>query len=143
VNATIIGTLIGGVLLFLSSILVPVIAKRLNKATDAATNAEKLSTSAVKIVEKLESRLDETENELGQTKSRCDQCLEDLGVAISRADAAEARADAAERRADRNDRTNTALIDAWTEALPLLEADAEATKFLRATIRAARQARYE
>jgi hypothetical protein len=64
VNATILGALGTGVLVFLSSLLVPVISKRLNKATDAAHNAEttassaeKISGSALKIVERLEKGL--------------------------------------------------------------------------------------
>lgn len=142
-NGTVVGTLLGGLLLFLSSLLVPVISKRVNKATDAADSAQKLSASAVALASGFQERIEATED-------RCNECLAELKIAIGRADAAERRADAAERRADsaerradRNDRTNSALIDAWTEAIPLLDADNEATKFLRATVRAARQARYE
>lgn len=83
-------------------------------------------------------------------EEKCDECVEAISEATSRAKAAEDRADAAERRADaaevradRNDRTNAALIDAWNAALPPLAADNEATKYLRATIRAAEHARHK
>lgn len=149
-NGTVIGTLLGGLLLFISSILVPVITKKLNKRIDDATSAEKFTDIAAKLTSNMDVRLEKAEAKLETTQTRCDECLKELAVAITRADdaekradAAERRADAAERRADRNDRTNSALIDAWQEALPLLDADTEATRFLRATIRAARQARYE
>ena len=90
------------------------------------------------------------DKDIVRLEEKCDECVEALAEATSRAKAAENRADAAERRADsaelradRNDRTNAALIDAWNAALPLLAADNEATKYLRATIRAAEHARYE
>ncbi len=110
-------------------------------------NKTDIADKVAQVWERTNSRLDK---DLATLDAKCDQCLMDLDQAIKRADAAERRADAAEqraelaeRRADRNDRTNSALIDAWTAALPLLAADHEATKYLRATIRAAREARYE
>jgi hypothetical protein len=147
---TIVGLLSGGGFIFIATIFGPVITKRLNKNADETTNAEKLTGIAVTLVKPLQERIDEAEEKITQTTARCDECLAKLKTAAARADAAEARANqaeqraaAAERRADRNDRTNTALINAWEIALPLLAADAEATKFLRVTIRAANQARYE
>lgn len=148
-NATIIGTLAGGVLLFLSSILVPVISKRLNKRIDDATSAEKFTVIAEKLTTRLDSRLEKTETQLqdtevklSKTETKCNQCLQDLERAIARADRAEHRADKAERRAAQIDRSNAALIDAWTAALPLLDANAGETLALRTAIAAARNARH-
>lgn len=74
-NGTVIGALIGGVLVFLSSLLVPVITKRMNKATDAAHNAEtaassaeRISGSALKIVERLEKDCQRCDERLATTK---------------------------------------------------------------------------
>lgn len=81
-NAGIVGGLITGVLLFLSSLLVPVISKRLNKATDAASNAErsattaeKLSGSALKIVERLETDCKRCDERLAMTKGALESLI--------------------------------------------------------------------
>lgn len=81
-NAGILGALGTGVLVFLSSLLVPVISKRLNKATDAAHNAEasassaeKISGSALKIVERLEKDCQRCDERLGTTKGALESLI--------------------------------------------------------------------
>lgn len=81
-NGTIVGALIGGVLVFLSSLLVPIITKRMNKATDAAhnaeltaTSAEKISGSALKIVERLEKDCQRCDERLGFTKGALESLI--------------------------------------------------------------------
>jgi hypothetical protein len=83
VNATILGALGTGVLVFLSSLLVPVISKRLNKATDAAHNAEttassaeKISGSALKIVERLEKDCARCDERLTLTKGALESLIQ-------------------------------------------------------------------
>lgn len=120
-NATVVGTLAGGVLLFLSSILVPVISKRLNKATDAAVSAKTLSESAVALASGFKERIEDTEE-------RCNSCLKELS--------------AMKKRAEKRDRSLDAVHDALLEIVPLLDADAESTMKLRAVIQTVRQARY-
>jgi hypothetical protein len=122
VNGTVIGTLAGGVLLFLSSILVPVISKRLNRATDAATSAETLSKTAVSLTTEMKDRMVSAEK-------KCDECLGALG---------EMR-----RRAERRDRSLDAVHAALLEIVPLLPADSTETAMLRAAIHTVQQARYE
>lgn len=82
-NATIIGGLVGALLVFMSSLLVPIVTKKLNKATDAAENAEKsansaekLSTSALKIVERLEKDCQRCDARLIVTKGALESLIQ-------------------------------------------------------------------
>lgn len=82
-NATIVGGLIGGILVFMSSLLVPIISKRMNKASDAAenaersaTSAEKLSISALNIVERLEKDCRRCEVRLGAAKGALESLIQ-------------------------------------------------------------------
>lgn len=127
--SAVVGTLVGGVLLFISSIFVPIISKKLNKATDAASSAEKISAGAEKnagmalrIAETLEEKVESAE-------TRCRECLGEL--------------DDMKRRADKRDKALDAIHAALVEIVPLLAATPAATKLLRAAIRTVRQARYE
>lgn len=120
-NGTVIGTLAGGFLLFLSSILVPVISKRLNKATDAATSAKMLSESAVALASGFQERIEDTEE-------RCNNCLAELKKM--------------KQRAERRDRSLDAVHSALSAIVPLLDVDAESSRMLREAILAVAQARY-
>jgi hypothetical protein len=122
VNATIIGGLVGGILVFLSSILVPVVTKRLNKATDAAASAEKLGNTAVNLATVLEKRV-------FQAEQQCEDCLGEL--------------DKMKHRALKRDRSLDAVHAALLEIVPLLDADAQATEMLRAAIRTLARTRYD
>lgn len=82
-NGTIIGGLGAAVLVFISSLLVPVISSRLNKATVAAANAEKsassaekLSGSALKIVERVEKDCARCEERLTAAKGALEALIE-------------------------------------------------------------------
>jgi hypothetical protein len=114
--------LIGGVLVFLSSILVPIITKRLNKATDAAASAEKLGNTAVNLATVLEKRV-------FQAEQQCEDCLGEL--------------DKMKHRALKRDRSLDAVHAALLEIVPLLDADAQATEMLRAAIRTLARTRYD
>lgn len=138
-----IAALLGAVCTGAVTLLVAIISIVVGRGGRRADIADKVSETW----ERTSARLD---HDIAVIEEKCDKCQKELETATTRAaaaerraDEAERRADAAERRADRNDRTNSALIDAWTDALPLLAADEEATKFLRATIRLARQSRYK
>lgn len=127
-NSTVVGTLIGGLLLFLSSLLVPVISKRLNKATDAASSAEKLGTTAVNLVTKLESRLEKTEGEC----TACQLKLAGLEVQVVK-ERLERQKERDQERVER-----AAMYDAMARVIPLLQADAEQTAALQVAMRTAR-----
>lgn len=82
-NASILGGLIAAVLVFVSSLLVPVISKRLNKATDAAANAErsassaeKLSGSALALVERVEKECNRCNDRLSVTRGALESLIE-------------------------------------------------------------------
>lgn len=114
-NGTIIGGLLAAVLVFLSSLLVPVISSRLNKATDAAANAErsassaeKLSGSALKIVERVEKE--------------CETCKRHLDAARSML---------------------VSLIEVDERILPLLPTEHELTDALAATLMLARRSLWD
>jgi predicted metal-binding protein len=127
VNA-VVGTLIGGVLLFISSIFVPIISKKLNKATDAASSAEKISVGAEKNAGMALRIAEDLERKVVTAETRCNECLGELGLM--------------RRRADKRDRALDAIHTALLEIVPLLHANPDATKMLRATIRTVKQARY-
>jgi hypothetical protein len=104
VNATILGALGTGVLVFLSSLLVPVISKRLNKATDAAHNAEttassaeKISGSALKIVERLEKDCARCDERLTLTKGALESLIQLLPADNEYTDDLAATLEAAQR----------------------------------------------
>lgn len=114
-NGTVIGALIGGVLVFVSSLLVPIITKRMNKASDAAhnaemsaTSAERISGSALKIVERLEKDCQRCDERLGSTKGALES-----------------------------------LIHVNEMILPLIPADHEIAEDLQATLDAARRALWD
>lgn len=119
-SATVIGSLVGGGLLFLSSIIVPIVTKKLNKATDAAASAEKISTGAEKnaamalrISEGLEKKAAGLEEKLTTTEKQCNNCLE---------------------RLSRRDRTLDAVHAALTEVLPLMNSEDRAYPMIQAVI---------
>lgn len=84
-NATIVGSLITALLVFLGSIIVPFVTKRLNKVSDAvevadrlSANAEKNSDIALRIAETVDKKLAKTEERLETTEKRCFKCIDDL-----------------------------------------------------------------
>jgi chromosome segregation ATPase len=147
-NTTIVIALIGSVS-GVGALILGVLNIIAGRGGQRATEAKTLTDTSMGLLTEIKTEYAEVKTEYAEVKKKCDTCIGELKTAIDRADAAEERAvdaekraEQAERRADRNDRTNSALIDAWTAALPLLAADAEATKYLRATIRVARESRY-
>lgn len=85
-NATVIGSLITAVLVFMGSLIVPFVTKRLNKVSEAvemsdrlSANAEKNSDIALRIAETVDKKLAKTEERLDTTQRRCDKCLDELG----------------------------------------------------------------
>lgn len=125
------------------AVVVAVIVGAFAWLNSKSSAAKSIGEGATELVEGVRTEIKEIKADRDDIKARCNRCEERVILAEQRAEVAEKRADVAEKRADRNDRTNSALIDAWVAALPLLAADAEETKYLRATIRVARQSRYE
>lgn len=76
---------------------------------------------------------------VGEVKEKCSQCLSEL--ATIRSEQIRERM-TYELRISNLEQSNYALIDAALEIVPLLDADAEHTRALRAAVRTARQARY-
>lgn len=127
----IIGLLTGGGLLFISSLLVPFLTKKLNKGIDAAQSAEKYAGAAGGFAEaaaQAAARLVGTEKELEEVKTSCSRCLHELAEL--------------KRRDELRDHALDAVHVALLEIVPLLDADAEGTRILRAAIRTVRNARY-
>lgn len=119
---TIVLLLSGGGFVFLAALVAPIVSKRLNKATDAATSAKTLSETAVALTTEMKDRMVTAEK-------KCDKCIGELAKT--------------NRRLDKAWESNDALIDAVTELLPLVPAGSEQTKAARAAIRAARRVRYD
>lgn len=128
-NATVIGGLIGGVLVFLSSIFVPIITKRMNKATDAAVSAEKISAGAEKNAAMALRISEGLEQKLEKTEERCANCLTEL--------------DEVKRRIQRRDRTIDSVQAALVEIIPLLNPDDQVTTMVQAVVQTIAKTRAE
>lgn len=133
---TIVGLLTGGGFLFLASVIVPFLSKKLNKgmeAADASQKAAQTSESFAKAAETLvagaDKQIQQARQELSAVQTTCNQCLDELAKLRTR----DAKRDLA------LDAVHAALL----EIVPLLNADGPATEMLRAAIRTVARARYD
>jgi uncharacterized protein YlxW (UPF0749 family) len=133
VNGTVIGALATGVLLFISSLLVPVIAKRLNKATDAADSASKIAAAAGQSSTMALTIAQEFKQQLDSTRQQCTECTVKLTALEKQI--------REERKQDRIERD--AMYTAMAEVVPLLHADAAQLTGLRAAMATARRVRFD
>lgn len=110
-------------------LLMAALQRRQNRALADKTDAEREETleSARALAQK--TALESAQAAYASVKKRCDDCLEELR--------------SAEKRVEKLIRSHDAMLDVLVEIVPLLQADAEATRIVRAAIRAARQARYD
>lgn len=117
-------------------LLMAALQRRQNKALADKTDAEREETleSARALAQK--TALESANAAYTSVKKRCDDCIEELSRA-------ELRVELAEQRVEKLIRSHDAMLDALVEIVPLLQADAEATRIVRAAIRTARQARYD
>lgn len=127
-DATVVGTIVGGVLLFASSILVPFITKRANKADSAAEAARRSAETAESFTTTAKELVDGVKAQLTDTRRKCDRCLNELH--------------AIKRKEQRRDRSLDAVHAALLEIVPLLPANSQETSMLRAAIRAVARTRY-
>lgn len=121
-------------------------ASRLEAAREKdQQDAKKLETERLAFVQQVERTAYDravaaAKSEVESVEEKCESCLKSLE--ILRTEQKRER-EKYEERIRRLEESNYALIDAALEIVPLLDADADHTKALRATIRAARQARYK
>jgi hypothetical protein len=135
-NAAIWGTLGSGALMFLAAVLVPIVTRKANKASDAsasakasAETAESFTNTARELVDGVNKQLADNKKELAANRKTCDACLSEL--------------EAMKLRAARRDRALDAVHKALVEIERLLPASGEATDMLRAAIRSVARTRYE
>lgn len=128
-SGTVIGALITGILLLAGSLLVPIVTRRANKATDASESAKKSAETAKLYTDSAIALVGGVEKQLSDTQKQCRDCLSELGEM--------------KRRAVKRDRSLDAVHAALLEIVPLLTVGGAETEMLRAAIRAVAQARYE
>jgi pyruvate formate-lyase activating enzyme-like uncharacterized protein len=132
VNGTVIGALATGVLLFISSLLVPVVSKKLNKATDAADSASKISAAAAGSADMALKIAQQFEKQLGETRKQCTDCAKKLAALEKKLQE--------ERQQDRLERDT--MYAAMSAAVTLLASDAaDQTAALRAAMELALRVR--
>lgn len=102
---------------------------KVNRATAVKVLAEARDVSHKTSLAEAEKLVEFNNQRFQALKESCDSCLSKL--------------ERMEARDARRDRIEDALIDAVIEAIPLLPANADQTRAIRAAVAAARQAKYE
>ena len=120
-------------------------ASRINAAEEKdREDARKAETERLAFIQEVERRaydraVSAAEEKVESVEEQCNRCLSEMAQ-LQRDRVRERRE--YEQRLSNLEQSNYALVDASLEIVPLLDADAEHTKTLRAAIRTARQSRY-